>query len=119
MHASVSTTHWRLCFMRHGSEEEDLMQSSLIGKIQKANLYAREPDRVTFSAFETTFRGENDTHAVAYKDARWSCDCDFFGSNAICSHVMAIQKLMGPMLQAEARYWPASDSPVTAGANGR
>ena len=70
------------------------MQSSLIGKIQKANLYAREPDRVTFSEFSTTFRGENDTHTVAYRETRWDCDCQFFGSNGICSHVMAIQKLV-------------------------
>jgi hypothetical protein len=82
------------------------MQSSLIGKIQKANLYVREPDRVTFSEISTTFRGENDTHSVAFRDNRWSCDCHFFPSNGICSHVMAIQKLLGTMLPTEARYWP-------------
>jgi hypothetical protein len=94
------------------------MQSSLIGKIQKANLYAREPDRVTFTELNTTFRGENDTHSVAFRNNRWSCDCHFFGSNGICSHVMAIQKLLGSMLPAEARYWPASDVAVAGGANG-
>lgn len=94
------------------------MQSSLIGKIQKANLYAREPDRVTFTEFSTTFRGENDTHTVGYRDKRWSCDCHFFGSNGICSHVMAIQKLIGSMLPSEARYWPASDVVAGAGSNG-
>ena len=79
------------------------MQSSLISKIQKANLYAREPDRVTFSELSTTFRGDNETHTVAFRDNRWSCDCHFFGSNGICSHVMAIQKLLGSMLPSEAR----------------
>ena len=43
------------------------MQSSLIGKIQKANPYAREPERVTFNEISTTFRGENDTHSVAFR----------------------------------------------------
>ena len=95
------------------------MQSSLIGKIQKANLYAREPDRVTFSEFQTTFRGENDTHTVAYRESRWDCDCQFFGSNGICSHVMAIQKLIGPMLQAEARYWPATETVGAGNTNGQ
>jgi hypothetical protein len=94
------------------------MQSRLIGKIQKANLYAREPDRVTFSEFSTTFRGENDTHSVEFRDNRWACDCHFFPSNGICSHVMAIQKLLGTMLPTEARYWPqaaieATDSAAT------
>ena len=94
------------------------MQSSLIGKIQKANLYAREPDRVTFSEFSTTFRGENDTHTVAFRDSHWRCDCDFFGSNAICSHVMAIQKLFGSMLPNEGRYWPGSEVAVAGSTNG-
>jgi hypothetical protein len=94
------------------------MQSSLISKIQKANLYAREPDRVTFSELTTTFRGENDTHTVAFRDDQWRCDCDFFGSNAICSHVMAIQKLLGAMLPSEGRYWPGSEVAVAGSTNG-
>jgi hypothetical protein len=85
------------------------MQSSLVSKIQKANLYAREPDRVTFGELSTTFRGDNETHTVAFRENTWSCDCHFFGSASICSHVMAIQKLLGSMLPSEARYWPASD----------
>jgi hypothetical protein len=94
------------------------MQSSLISKIQKANIYAREPDRVTFSELSTTFRGDNETHTVAFLDNHWSCDCHFFGSNGICSHVMAIQKLLGSMLPAEARYWPASEVALAGSTNG-
>jgi hypothetical protein len=90
------------------------VQSSLIGKIQKANLYAREPDRVTFAEFSTTFRGEHDSYDVSFRDSRWRCACHFFDANGICSHIMAIQKLMGPMLPAEARYWPAG-TPATNG----
>ena len=47
------------------------MQSSLIGKIQKANLYAREPDRVAFSELQTTFRGDNED--LHYALARYVC----------------------------------------------
>ena len=94
------------------------MQSSLISKIQKANLYAREPERVTFSELTTTFRGENDTHSVAFRDSHWECDCDFFGSAAICSHVMAIQKLLKDMLPEEARYWPSSEVAIAGSVNG-
>ena len=56
-----------------------------------------------------------DSYDVSFRDSRWRCGCHFFDVNGICSHVMAIQKLMGPMLPAEARYWPVS-SPV--GVNG-
>jgi len=94
------------------------MQSSLIGKIQKANLYAREPDRVSVSEITTTFRGDNDVHTVAFRDHHWSCDCHFFGPNGICSHVMAIQKLMGSMLPDEARYWPGSEVALAGSTNG-
>ena len=92
------------------------MQSSLIGKIQKANMYAREPERIAFSEFSTTFRGEHDSYDVSFREGRWSCACHFFPTSGICSHVMALQKLIGPMLPLEARYWPVS-SPA-AGTNG-
>ena len=100
--------------------DDDLEQLSgereeLIGKIQKANLYAREPDRVTFSELTTTFRGENDTHTVGFRDDHWRCDCDFFSSNAICSHVMAIQKLLGSMLPADTQATPAPARRGTGG----
>jgi hypothetical protein len=79
------------------------MHSSLISKIQKANLYAREPDRLCFSQFTTTFQGENDSHTVTYADGHWTCTCDFFHGWGLCSHTMAIEKLMAAMLPREAR----------------
>lgn len=115
----VCDAHWRLCFLTSPHIGGRLnMQSSLIGKIQKAHLYAREPDRVTFVEFATTFRGENDTHNVAFRSNTWSCDCHFFETNSICSHVMAIQKLLGSMLPAEAQYWPATEVAQAASVNG-
>ena len=40
------------------------MHSSLIGKVEKANRYARELDRITIDRLSLTFRGDNDTHHV-------------------------------------------------------
>ena len=94
------------------------MQSILISKIQKANIYSSEPERVTFGELSTTFRGDNETHTVAFRDERWSCDCHYFGSAGICSHVMAIQKLLGSMLPTEAKYWPASEVALAGSSNG-
>ena len=78
------------------------MQSSLIGKVEKAKNYAREPERVTFAAFEVNFRGENDTHATGYCDGKWHCSCRFFAEWTICSHTMALEKILGNMLPAGA-----------------
>ncbi len=84
------------------------MQSSLIGKIQKAHLYAREPERIQFQEFQTTFRGEHDSYDVAFRGGSWHCSCHFFPTWKTCSHVMALQKLMGVMLPREAMLAPES-----------
>ena len=78
------------------------MRSSLIGKIEKAKLYAQEPDRVTLSSFTAQFRGENDNYKVSYMEGEWYCSCHFFSQWGTCSHIMAIQQVMSPMLPEEA-----------------
>ena len=74
------------------------MQSSLIGKIEKANRYAQEPERITFSNFEATFAGGNGDYAVTYSDGQWDCTCNFFSTWHICCHSMALEKLLDPMV---------------------
>jgi hypothetical protein len=78
------------------------MQSSLIGKIEKAKMYAQEKDRITFSEFSVKFRGENDSYDVRFSDNKWHCTCNFFSSWGTCSHTMALEKIMEKMLPAEA-----------------
>lgn len=74
------------------------MHSSLIGKIQKANRYAKEPERVSFQQFSVTFRGEHDSYAISYDNGAWQCSCNFFSSWGVCSHTMTLQRLLGVML---------------------
>ena len=78
------------------------MQSSLIGKIVKAKRYAQETDRITFSELSVKFRGDNDSHVTGYKDGKWHCTCDFFSHWELCSHTMALEKILGNMLPKEA-----------------
>ena len=78
------------------------MQSSLIGKIEKAKRYAQETDRITFSEFKVSFRGEHDTYTTSLKDGKWNCTCSFFSTWKICSHTMAMEKVLGNMLPQEA-----------------
>jgi len=84
------------------------MQSSLIGKIEKAKRYAQETDRVTFSEFSVKFRGEHDTYITSLKDGKWHCTCSFFPTWKTCSHTMAMERIIGPMLPAEALTNPVS-----------
>ena len=78
------------------------MNSSLIGKIEKAKRYAQEPKRVSFNDFSVVFSGENDDHAVSYKSNRWNCSCDFFAGWQVCSHTMAMERILLDMLPQEA-----------------
>jgi len=78
------------------------MQSSLIGKIEKAKRYAQEPDRVTLSEFSADFRGDHNSYTVSYKDKKWHCTCHFFSQRGTCSHTMALKRLFAGVLPTEA-----------------
>ena len=78
------------------------MQSSLIGKIEKAKRYAQEPERVIFSEFSVKFRGENNNYITEYKEGKWHCSCHFFSSWGLCSHTMALERILSNMLPKEA-----------------
>ncbi|HEV8516664.1 MAG TPA: hypothetical protein VGQ47_03370 [Candidatus Limnocylindrales bacterium] len=79
------------------------MHSSLIGKIEKANRYARETDRITFDRLSLTFRGDNDTYRVSFDDDAWRCTCHTFESWKSCAHILALQKILGVMLPESAQ----------------
>ncbi len=77
------------------------MQSSLINKLEKARIYAREKHRMEIHDLHITFHGENSDHAVALKDGAWSCNCDFFTGWKVCSHTMAVEKAMAGMVPSQ------------------
>lgn len=69
------------------------MNSSLIGKIDKAKRYAKEKDRISLSEIRATFRGENDDHTITLRDGKWHCTCLFYAGWNLCSHTMAFEKI--------------------------
>ena len=77
------------------------MQSSLIGKIEKAKRYAQERERITFSDFTVSFRGEHNTYTISYKEGQWHCSCNFFSKWGLCSHTLALQRILSEMLPGE------------------
>jgi len=93
------------------------MHSSLIGKIEKANRYARERDRITFDQLGVTFRGDNDTHHVTLDAGVWQCTCHYFESWKSCVHQLTLQKILGEMLPEEAQVsiFSAAAEATTAG----
>ncbi len=76
------------------------MDNGMIGKIEKAKRYAEERTRMHFNNFTVSFKGENGDHTIKFDGQRWSCDCNFFHSHAICSHTMALEKVLEGMVPA-------------------
>jgi hypothetical protein len=74
------------------------MHSSLIGKVEKARVYAGERHRMRIDSLHVTFHGENSDHEVAINNGRWSCNCDFFRSWDVCSHTMALERVLEGMV---------------------
>ncbi len=76
------------------------MDYGMIGKIEKAKRYAEERERIRLEHFRATFDGENNPHAVEFDHGVWKCDCDFFLSRGVCSHTMALERILDRMLPA-------------------
>lgn len=76
------------------------MDSGMIGKIEKARRYAEQLDRISFNHFKVTVKGNHDMHLVSFSDGQWSCDCGFFAKRGVCSHTMALERVLGVMLPA-------------------
>ncbi len=74
------------------------MDSSLARKIAKANQYATQSDRFRFQNFAIGFHGDNHEHVIKYNDGKFDCDCEYFGHHAYCSHMLALEKMLAPMV---------------------
>ena len=51
-----------------------------------------------FEQFQATIMGTNNPHRIAFNSGEWSCDCDFFMSRGVCSHTMAMERILANML---------------------
>ena len=80
------------------------MNSSMIGKIEKARRYAQEPERIGITRLSARFHGSNDDYDLYLADERWRCGCHTFEQFGSCAHIMAAQRLLNAMLPPAARY---------------
>lgn len=85
------------------------MDSGMIGKIQKAMQYAQERDRIEFRQFSVLLHGENHDHKVTYDNGHWQCECNFFQTHDVCSHTMALERVLGEMLHPAEVAQPAPE----------
>ncbi len=78
------------------------MDYGMIGKIKKAKMYAEEgADRIDFESLRVRIQGDNNEspHIVEYNQGVWNCDCEFFETRGVCSHSMAIERILQNMVE--------------------
>ncbi len=75
------------------------MDYGMIGKIEKAKIYAEERDRIQFETFRVNIQGNNSAHIVTYNNGTWECDCAFFASRSVCGHSMAMERVLDNMVE--------------------
>ncbi len=85
------------------------MQSSIIGKIEKAKRYAQEKERITFSDLSVNFRGETADSSVNSNNGKWRCTCRVFSQWGLCRHTMALEQILKDMLPEEALKSPINN----------
>lgn len=79
-----------------------MLDSGMVNKIYKAKQYADEPERIHFQSLKVQFDGNNGSHNVQFEDGRWQCDCNYFAGHRVCSHTMAMERVLGVMLPVTA-----------------
>lgn len=85
------------------------MQSSLIGKVEKAKVYSQERHRMQVEQLSVRFTGSNADHVVTVQEGAWHCSCDFFEGWSVCSHTMALERVMEGMVPSQAALMPVEN----------
>ncbi len=72
---------------------------NIVSDVKKAKRYSEEKDRIHTLSFEVHMKGANREHQVCYNDGTWTCTCSFFEKRGICSHTMAMERIMKDMVE--------------------
>ena len=74
------------------------MDSSTVSKIDKSRTYAEQKERVTITTLQASFDGNHNTYQNTYDEAGWDCRCHYFDTRGVCSHTMALERILEGML---------------------
>jgi nucleoside-triphosphatase THEP1 len=75
--------------------EKEVFINQLIKKIEKARNYIAQPDKFVRRGNDIELKSEHGTRILSKVVDNWKCNCNFFSSYNICSHVIATQELYG------------------------
>lgn len=75
------------------------MDYSIVSKIEKAKRYVDErEERIHFESFSVNFQGDHNQHHITFHGNQWQCDCEYFQSRGVCSHTMALERILQGMI---------------------
>ncbi|MCZ7542256.1 MAG: hypothetical protein M5R40_01375 [Anaerolineae bacterium] len=75
------------------------MDYGMVSKIEKARRYVDEREqRIQFESFAVVIRGENGTHRLMFENNKWQCDCEYFKTRGVCSHRIALERILQGMV---------------------
>ena len=74
------------------------MDSSTVSKIDKSRTYAEQKERVTITTLQASFDGNHNTYQITYDESGWDCQCHYFDTRGVCSHTMALERILEGML---------------------
>jgi len=79
--------------VKKNREAKEIFLWELLSKIEKAKKYLSKPELFErIGSNEILLHSEHGPRALILQDKQWKCDCNFFDSYSICSHVMAIEE---------------------------
>ena len=61
----------------------------------------KRKERVTINNFHATFAGNHNTYQVKFESGDWHCECLFFTTRGVCSHTMALQRILDDVLETQ------------------
>jgi len=64
---------------------------------------------VVFSRFEVNFQGEHNIHRVTYDEGRWRCTCEEAARMGVCSHIMALERILGDSVLPDQKVMPVPE----------
>jgi hypothetical protein len=70
-------------------------ESELKEKQEKALRYSEQPHRFSLVSLKFEMRSNHGVRQVEYSDGRWQCVCEFYLENSTCSHILAVQAILG------------------------
>jgi len=72
---------------------------NIVSDVKKAKRYSEETNRMRILTFDATFQGKNQDHRITYDRGTWTSTASYFQTHKICSHTMAMERILGGMVE--------------------